>query len=104
MGHDTNNDMDRGTFDRHDGPLGDGSDTEEKTAGGAAGALGGAAVGAAVGGPVGAVVGGVAGAVGGAKVGEGAEESAERDRYGVDKDGRTNAGMTGTTATDDKLY
>jgi len=83
-------------MDRNDGPIGDGSDDEEKTVGAGAGALGGAAVGAAVGGPVGAVAGAVVGGVGGAAAGDAAEDST----HGHDHDGDDAEHTHDTTATD----
>ena len=81
-------------YDRHDSPLGDGSDDEEKAAGAGVGAVGGAVAGAAIGGPIGAVAGGVIGAAGGAAVGDAAEDAAD------DRDDLT----TDHTHTTDKPY
>jgi hypothetical protein len=80
---DQNRDMDndrRDTMDTdrsmdNDTPMGDGSDHDEKVAGGGAGVVGGAALGAVVGGPVGAVAGAVIGGAGGAAAGDAAEDA-----------------------------
>lgn len=65
------------------GPLGDGTDKDEKVVGGGMGAVGGAAIGTVLGGPVGTVagaaVGGLAGGVAGGVAGDQAEDAAEGD-------------------------
>ncbi len=86
-GHDTTA-MDRTDGDATDAPLGDGSDSEEKVAGGGVGALGGAAVGTAVAGPVGTVAGAAIGAVAGAVAGDAAEDAANDDDSTGDRDRR----------------
>ncbi len=86
--HDHTDAVEGGTNRTDDGPLGDGSDGEEKVAGAGAGALGGAAVGTAVGGPVGTLVGGAIGAVGGAVAGDAAEDAANDDGSADDQAGR----------------
>ncbi|MBA3851543.1 MAG: hypothetical protein H0X59_04145 [Chloroflexi bacterium] len=70
---------DSGRTEANEGPLGDGSDDEEKVAGGGLGAVGGAVAGTAVAGPVGTVVGGALGAAGGALAGDAAEDAANDD-------------------------
>lgn len=86
--HDHTDAVDGGTNQTDDGPLGDGSDGEEKMAGGGLGMGAGAVAGTAVAGPIGTVAGAAIGAVGGALAGDAAEDAANDDGSADDRAGR----------------